>query len=332
MILSKEELPFLFMGNKKPLYYIAYLSSLSTLIFALYNIQLGNTMLCLPLFLFSVMSFFETIIFQKKGYLIVNVYLLVASLLLAYIVAIIELGVVAAYWIFPFAIAQTFILPRKIYLFYNCILFIFIISYSLLNVDIAITVRLSFSLGLTMVFSYLVSSHIQKLHKDLIYKSIRDPMTGAFNRSQLTSNLQKALADKKRNNVGSTILMIDIDNFKMINDKHGHDIGDLVIKRIVKIIKSSGREIDLLFRIGGEEFILLMHNIGIENSKKFAETLRQNIQSESIVLDQNVTVSIGVCAAMAEFDSELWMKYADNALYQAKKNGRNQVVLFKWCK
>ncbi|OUR77644.1 hypothetical protein A9Q75_14925 [Colwellia psychrerythraea] len=163
------------------------------------------------------------------------------------------------------------------------------------------------------------------LHQSLSDESVRDPMTGALNRRQLSTHLDASLANKKRNHVNSAILMFDIDHFKQINDNFGHDVGDKVIKELVAIIDVHSREVDMLFRVGGEEFILLMNDIKISDAHNFAEKLRRFIEASRIVENHPITVSIGICESFHSFSSETWMKNADTTLYEAKTSGRNQV-------
>jgi diguanylate cyclase (GGDEF)-like protein len=125
-------------------------------------------------------------------------------------------------------------------------------------------------------------------------------------------------------------MMLDIDKFKSINDTYGHDVGDLVIKAIAAICKTTKRQTDVLGRIGGEEFAMLLPETDEAAAEVAAERLRKTVQDCTRVLpdkDIKVTVSIGIAGAtlgMAAF--EVLLKRADEALYEAKRSGRNRVV------
>nr|WP_275659413.1 GGDEF domain-containing protein [Shewanella insulae] len=166
---------------------------------------------------------------------------------------------------------------------------------------------------------------MHKLQRSLKEESVRDPMTNALNRRQLSSHLSNCLARKQRHDIDSVILLLDIDHFKQINDTYGHATGDRVLKRITQTIFSQIRETDLLFRVGGEEFILLMHDVDLQSARKKAEKLRLSISQQTIVEHQSVTVSIGISMALPHIKEEDWIRQADNALYDAKDRGRNRV-------
>lgn len=147
-----------------------------------------------------------------------------------------------------------------------------------------------------------------------------DILTGVNNRRVLS---------KIQNNTG--ILMIDIDNFKEINDTFGHDIGDYVIKAIADIIKNNTRNSDYICRYGGDEFLVAFvdcpENVIMERAKKICDCVANNIQ----VQDKKITVSIGVAfndKANSQIDETI--KKADIALYQSKKNGKSQISNYKF--
>ena len=121
--------------------------------------------------------------------------------------------------------------------------------------------------------------------------------------------------------------MIDLDKFKDVNDTHGHDVGDSVLKLFVEEIKNNIRESDIFIRYGGEEFVLLLPNTDLENAKVITEKLRKVIEDCNQINFLRFTISIGVAAFIASEDNlESILKKADEALYEAKNSGRNRVV------
>ena len=163
--------------------------------------------------------------------------------------------------------------------------------------------------------------------------SLRDGMTGLYNRRFLEEFIDKVMSQAARNKETYSVLMLDIDYFKMVNDTYGHDVGDTVIQGLSKAILNNIREADLAIRYGGEEFVVLLHNAEHEGAVSVAEKihhafndLKFNVGSE--VLQK--TISIGVAHFPDQGDS-IWkvIKYADTALYKAKTSGRNQVIQFK---
>ena len=121
--------------------------------------------------------------------------------------------------------------------------------------------------------------------------------------------------------------MIDIDQLKRINDSHGHEVGDAVLRQVVSAVQARKRRNDLLFRLGGEEFVLLLPGATLAQAQQIAEDLRQRLAQAELLPGEPVTVSIGVSALQPGQTAEAWVKRADAALYQAKRGGLNRVVL-----
>ena len=162
--------------------------------------------------------------------------------------------------------------------------------------------------------------------------SLRDAMTGLYNRRFLEEFIDTIVASQaRRENETYTILMLDIDFFKAVNDTYGHDIGDKVIIGIGKVLKESTRESDLAIRYGGEEFVVLLRNTNRENSLKVAQKIHQSFAQTSFDVGNaksiNKTLSIGIARFPDDAES-IWqsIKYADTALYVAKTTGRNKIV------
>jgi diguanylate cyclase (GGDEF)-like protein len=120
--------------------------------------------------------------------------------------------------------------------------------------------------------------------------------------------------------------MIDIDHFKRINDERGHGAGDAVLNGLVSLVKDRSRQIDLMFRMGGEEFVLLLPATGEAQAATLADELRVSIAAAPLVDGRPVTVSIGVSEVRGDDSPESWIKRADEALYAAKNAGRNRVA------
>lgn len=157
--------------------------------------------------------------------------------------------------------------------------------------------------------------------------STTDVLTGVMNRAGVQQFLQKLLeSDVSWNQMG--VLMFDIDHFKKFNDQFGHDVGDLVLNKVAKIISQNIRQTDIFGRWGGEEFILVCPQIAEERLKELAEKLRACIEQhvfEAEAQPLRVTVSIGATTVDAHETFEAVFKRADTALYKAKNSGRNQV-------
>ncbi len=172
-----------------------------------------------------------------------------------------------------------------------------------------------------------------RLRENLRYQSIRDPLTGLYNRRYLEDFLFKQLHQAERTKASFAILMLDLDHFKKINDSFGHDAGDLVLKEIGQILNSDIRLGDIAARYGGEEFVLLLYDIDAQAAKMKAENLRSAISNLQVKYGAQpvgqITASIGISIYPddAKSPAEL-VEAADKALYQAKNKGRNKVILF----
>lgn len=153
-----------------------------------------------------------------------------------------------------------------------------------------------------------------------------DALTGAVNRRHFDTTAAGAIADSRRHASALSLLLLDVDNFKALNDRHGHLVGDRVLAEFARIVTQSVRPSDSVSRWGGEEFAVLMPDADIHAATPAAERLRTVIAAHPFGVSGHVTVSIGVAqhARGERFDE--WMARADAALYEAKRRGRDNVV------
>ena len=170
------------------------------------------------------------------------------------------------------------------------------------------------------------TSELLLLNKKLEEMAHIDPLTGSYNRRHFYEVSKEILAISKREKNSLSLAMIDIDKFKDINDNYGHDIGDEVLKILVKEIKKTIRESDIFIRYGGEEFLVIFANTNIKQALVVSQKVRKVIESCVAVEDIRFTISIGVSEFKNESDDiETLLKRADVALYAAKNSGRNRV-------
>ncbi|WP_052384192.1 sensor domain-containing diguanylate cyclase [Litchfieldella xinjiangensis] len=170
------------------------------------------------------------------------------------------------------------------------------------------------------------------LREALHQQSVRDPLTNLYNRRYLEETMEREQIRARRNKTGFALIMLDVDHFKRFNDNYGHQAGDLLLKELAIFLKQYVRGDDIVCRYGGEEFMLVMPGATLEQCRERAEALRQNMVSLELEYQgqrlPSITASLGV-AAYPEHGPE-WetvQRLADEALYQAKRNGRNQVVV-----
>lgn len=176
----------------------------------------------------------------------------------------------------------------------------------------------------------LMKSTIEKTEKQrdqALIESISDPLTGLSNRKFMEMELNKLILSSKRYQTALSLIILDLDHFKKVNDTYGHVIGDIVLKAIAQLMKHIMRASDLTIRYGGEEFIIVMDHTTSHEASVKAETLRQEVENLEIeeLLGNRVTVSLGITQLRQENDSiESFIARADEALYKAKTSGRNK--------
>jgi len=163
--------------------------------------------------------------------------------------------------------------------------------------------------------------------KEMAYK---DPLTHLYNRRYFFETAEKLFITSKRENKNVSILMYDIDHFKKINDTYGHQTGDLILQKVAEIISNNTRKNDISARYGGEEFITFLYHCDAIFARLVAEKIRKLIEQIEVI-DSNensikFTISIGVSDKGASLEEMI--KYADSALYEAKKT-RNRVIVYK---
>ncbi|OGU06308.1 MAG: diguanylate cyclase response regulator [Geobacteraceae bacterium GWC2_55_20] len=167
-------------------------------------------------------------------------------------------------------------------------------------------------------------------HKILYAKATHDSLTGLLNHEEILSILDKELARSGRDGVCASVIMVDIDHFKMVNDTYGHLAGDAVLRITAEKMHSMERSYDSIGRYGGEEFLIVLPECCLECAVAFAERLRSCISQDSMDTSEGlipVTISLGVAVSGKEGrqDGHSLVKAADAALYKAKENGRNRV-------
>ncbi|MAD41363.1 MAG: hypothetical protein CL623_03120 [Arcobacter sp.] len=164
-----------------------------------------------------------------------------------------------------------------------------------------------------------------QINKDLTYI---DSLTNIKNRKAYTEKLKEDLSLTKRYNTPFCMMILDIDDFKKINDSYGHKMGDNVLIEVSKLIENNIRENDHLFRIGGEEFVIIFSQTILENAKIVSEKIRAIIESDlNTIKNQKITVSIGLSEVTLEDNEDTIFKRVDTLMYKSKNNGKNKVSI-----
>lgn len=235
-------------------------------------------------------------------------------------------GHAGLYWAYPAAAALFFLLTMREAAISNAIFLIAMSYVSYRRFPEADFWRITFSLTLTCVFVMVFAWLVGRLQDELTKLATTDSLTGCLNRSQLASLLNAQIQMRERYERTSSLVLIDLDFFKTINDRWGHLAGDKVLQETAKRLRKRLRDSDRMFRIGGEEFMLVLPETRQKDANQLAQDLLTSISATPFNDGINITASASV-AEVAQGDTwSVWLNRADNALYRAKAEGRNQVI------
>ncbi len=230
--------------------------------------------------------------------------------------------------------------------YFSCVIFAFFIGLAVyLHIDVEPVSRWSGEFLIALVFIILIfignilnynrhstlfvrEKEIVEMNQTLSIMSESDELTGIYNRRKLTEEIERNMSLSKRYNNSFCLAILDLDHFKSINDMHGHNIGDAVLKELSIQIKSMLRSTDIFGRWGGEEFLLLLPNSTINEAYILMVRLKSHIDHSEILPDIHISFSAGISCYQNETTYSELVNQADKALYTAKQSGRNRVVMF----
>ena len=221
-------------------------------------------------------------------------------------------------------------------LFYTFILYgyIFLMAYEGIGVwqhgiwDIVAFFRYVFSMVLLTLVVYVMELALFRSYTKLQKLAEEDELTQTYNRHKLREILQAEIERTQRHETPLCVVLFDVDNFKSINDTHGHNVGDDVLKHLTKIVKNSIRINDTFGRWGGEEFLLILPHMNEQEAKKVCEKIRILISQTRFENVDSLTCSFGVCAYEKDMNFDALVNRCDKAMYQAKMLGKNCVSIF----
>jgi diguanylate cyclase (GGDEF)-like protein len=306
---------------------IALVSAVILAPFVVINIYQDQYLLALGIFFLICLYFFAAYKCHHNKYsLPLSLYGIAPVITLTSAFALYKIGIAASFWSFPAIFVLYFVLPLRFAAAINVVFLVGILIISFNTMAIMEFTRFFMVLIGTSVFVFMCIKEIETQQHSLTKLSNTDILTGLNNRSLLEQSLEQAIHLNRRYKTSMTLLMIDLDHFKKVNDIFGHAIGDDVLKQASILMQHNFRAPDIIFRIGGEEFLVLLNGSDTSNSEMVAERLRQSIEAYEFVPNHKVTVSIGVCELKTHNTPKDWMSQCDERLYVAKVNGRNKVV------
>lgn len=186
--------------------------------------------------------------------------------------------------------------------------------------------RIGLTYFILMMFGFSFSYYLTQQHDELRRLANLDPLTGIGNRRALQREMEESIVARERYGQCASLLVMDLDHFKEINDEVGHVAGDRVLCRVVDLLQRRLRQTDHVYRYGGEEFVILTPHTRLENATLLAEQIRRSIETLEVDANRPITVSLGVAELSQEETVEDWLDRGDQALYRAKSSGRNRTV------
>ena len=248
-----------------------------------------------------------------------------AVLAVSGVVTVIHLkGHALLYWVYPTMVGVYYILNPRTANYITSIGVIALVPALVRDMEMMGFIAALMTLVVINIYAYVFSFKMQEQREQLSLLTRKDPLTGVGNRRALEEKLDEYTISQKRTKLVASLIMIDIDYFKKINDVFGHIVGDQVLIRLTEIINSRIRMSDNLYRFGGEEFVIIAVGTVASSAENLAEDLRNMVESANL-LPETVTISLGVAEYQKGETGDDWLHRCDTALYEAKNLGRNRV-------
>jgi len=246
-----------------------------------------------------------------------------ALLSLAGSVALVALGgPEERYLLYPTTVVSFFLMPPAWALSASILAVIAVSLYIVPEIEFFVYGKFLLSISGCFLFAYIFARERNSQRDELLSLSTRDPLTGIGNRRAFDQHLEEALRIQERSPGKVSLLLLDIDNFKAVNDSEGHDAGDRLLRQLAELITERIRAGDHVYRFGGDEFALIAHGAG---APTLAKDLCRRIAALAAREQLPVSASIGLAELGTSESTARWLKNADTALYQAKHSGKNQV-------
>jgi len=231
------------------------------------------------------------------------------------------------YWAYPALMAVFYLIRPRVAIVLALFMMVALLPALLPVSDTHITTTIIITILVTSAFAFAFALITNRQRDQLLHLATKDSLTGAGNRRALDSKLTELVNSYQRNQEASSIILLDLDHFKKVNDIHGHAAGDRILKSLTEIINLRIRVTDSLYRIGGEEFVVVLDGQDLHRAAHLAEQLRTLVDANELVPDQTVTISLGVAELKDSEGPNDWLHRADEALYRAKDAGRNSTSL-----
>lgn len=261
----------------------------------------------------------------KNQYLDLSRYILGALIILGITSTTIIGGTSSVYWLYPGFVGAFFIFRPKTAVILAFAVGIVIYPFLIDRLASADMLVLYATLMPTVIFIYFSSRELRKQHAQLTALVSQDYLTQTGNRRAFNAKAEICIKQLNKQGLHSVLILFDMDHFKRLNDTHGHVVGDAVLKDVTTLVSASLRSTDRLFRLGGEEFAIIVQNAMLKDAVAISEKIRESLSTHRNIDLPSYTVSFGLAALNKQETVNQWMERADKALYHSKQNGRDQV-------
>ncbi|MEM1264100.1 MAG: GGDEF domain-containing protein [Pseudomonadota bacterium] len=237
------------------------------------------------------------------------------------------------FWAYPTIVGMFFLLRPKESVVLTIVAVLAVLPVLIAEQQSILTSVVLMSMLITLINAAGFAALTMAQRKRLKEITLLDPLTGADNRRAMDEAVPEIIGEARESELPVSLIMLDIDYFKRINDDYGHAAGDQVLIEVAQTIFDNTRPTDRLFRVGGEEFVVVAAGAGIELGRRLGEKLREAVAALRIPPRDGsnktleVTISLGVAELLPRESPDNWHKRADNALYEAKRSGRNRTHL-----
>lgn len=237
------------------------------------------------------------------------------------------LGDIAMYWVYAVLMPNFFLLPHRIALLLAVVLVGGLMFHGGIFSSPLHMASFGVSSLLVTMLALVLAHWTEHQRRQLELLATRDALTGVGNRRAMEQDLQQAIRLSSRNRTPYSLIIADLDHFKRVNDRHGHAAGDELLVEFASLLRRSLREVDGVYRFGGEEFLVLLPGTGITGVQAVAATLRERIAAQMRGPDGKLTASLGAATLLPGETADAWLARADAALYRAKGLGRDRACV-----
>lgn len=277
------------------------------------------------------------IYFRRSANLRLAAWLLVITLtsIMLYFIHLTAAQAYSIIWVTLLPPIAFFLLGRQAGTWICAAVFIYVVAYFYLQLPTMTPVQLSngslFNIMEVLLAHWLLFRLYERsraeAYVELERLSVTDKLTGLYNRSHLDDIMQQEIIRHRRNGQPLTVVLCDIDHFKLINDKYGHLVGDAILRDLAGLLKSNMRTTDFCGRWGGEEFLIICPDTPATAAATIIRKLQHSIRQASMTEKIHITLSFGIASLQAHESAEDQLRRADNALYEAKRQGRDRMIV-----